>query len=72
LGKQIKNKESIKPIKIAEDYIKSGATKRDINLPIYVIKQEHEPYNFTGFFTKWNKLHSNVRLLILDYNQNEL
>jgi len=44
----------------AQQYLTTDPSGRDIDTPIIVIKQGHEPINFTGFFgvwdiTMWNK-----------------
>jgi len=47
--------EQQESLRIAEEYILTCPTERDINTPLVIVKQGREPVNFKGFFGPWDE-----------------
>ncbi|KAG8432266.1 hypothetical protein GDO86_016781 [Hymenochirus boettgeri] len=54
IGKNANETEKKEAAFTAQEYLKTHPGCRDINTPIIVIKQEHEPPTFTGWFLAWD------------------
>ncbi len=50
-----------KAFKLAQEFIAHDSAIRDANLNVIVVKQDHEPSNFTGFFFNWDTAYFHVR-----------
>uniref|UniRef100_T1IV90 HP domain-containing protein n=1 Tax=Strigamia maritima TaxID=126957 RepID=T1IV90_STRMM len=55
IGRLSNAEERQKAEKTAEEYLRTDPSGRDLNTPIYRIKQGFEPPNFTGFFGIWDR-----------------
>ncbi|XP_063159370.1 villin-like protein [Candoia aspera] len=54
VGKTANNYERTESISAAKEYLKTHPAGRDAATPIIMVKQGHEPLNFTGWFTAWD------------------
>ncbi|XP_034985186.2 villin-like protein [Zootoca vivipara] len=54
VGKASNDYEKKESLPSAKDYLKTHPAGRDLGTPIIVVKQGHEPVNFTGWFTAWD------------------
>ncbi|XP_077159180.1 villin-like protein [Paroedura picta] len=54
IGKAANNYEKSESISSAKEYLKSHPAGRDVATPIIMVKQGHEPLNFTGWFAAWD------------------
>ncbi|XP_044281271.1 villin-like protein [Varanus komodoensis] len=54
IGKAANNNEKQESISSAKEYLKTHPAGRDLATPIVLVKQGHEPLNFTGWFTAWD------------------
>ncbi|XP_053119800.1 villin-like protein isoform X2 [Hemicordylus capensis] len=54
VGKVANNYEKTESISSAKEYLKTHPAGRDLATPIILVKQGHEPLNFTGWFTAWD------------------
>uniref|UniRef100_A0A8D2LHS8 Villin like n=1 Tax=Varanus komodoensis TaxID=61221 RepID=A0A8D2LHS8_VARKO len=61
IGKAANNNEKQESISSAKEYLKTHPAGRDLATPIVLVKQGHEPLNFTGWFTAWDPYKWSVR-----------
>nr|XP_056712959.1 villin-like protein [Euleptes europaea] len=54
IGKAANNYEKSESISSAKEYLKTHPAGRDISTPVIMVKQGHEPLNFTGWFAAWD------------------
>uniref|UniRef100_A0A2D4MNQ7 HP domain-containing protein n=2 Tax=Micrurus TaxID=8634 RepID=A0A2D4MNQ7_9SAUR len=54
IGKTANSYEKTESVSAAKEYLKNHPAGRDVATPIIIIKQGHEPLNFTGWFTAWD------------------
>nr|XP_020662004.1 villin-like protein [Pogona vitticeps]XP_020662005.1 villin-like protein [Pogona vitticeps] len=54
LGKSANSYEKTESIASAKEYLKTHPAGRDVATPIIMVKQGHEPLNFTGWFAAWD------------------
>lgn len=45
---------------MAQEYLRSDPSGRDLDTPIIVVKQGYEPPTFTGWFLAWDPLNWDV------------
>ncbi|KAM9235128.1 villin-1 isoform 2-T2 [Leptosomus discolor] len=56
IGKGAKESEKEAAAVMVQEYLRSDPSGRDLNTPIIVVKQGHEPPTFTGWFLAWDPL----------------
>ncbi|KAM6131866.1 villin-1 isoform 1-T1 [Phoenicopterus ruber ruber] len=56
IGKGANESEKEAAAVMAQEYLKSHPSGRDLDTPIIVVKQGHEPPTFTGWFLAWDPL----------------
>uniref|UniRef100_A0A8C8A6E0 Villin-1 n=1 Tax=Otus sunia TaxID=257818 RepID=A0A8C8A6E0_9STRI len=56
IGKGANESEKEAAAVMAQEYLRSHPSGRDLNTPIIVVKQGHEPPTFTGWFLAWDPL----------------
>lgn len=54
VGKSANSYEKSESISSAKEYLKTHPAGRDVATPIILVKQGHEPLNFTGWFAAWD------------------
>uniref|UniRef100_A0ABM5GMP5 Villin-like protein n=1 Tax=Pogona vitticeps TaxID=103695 RepID=A0ABM5GMP5_9SAUR len=54
LGKSANSYEKTESVASAKEYLKTHPAGRDVATPIIMVKQGHEPLNFTGWFAAWD------------------
>uniref|UniRef100_A0A8C6XKN4 Villin like n=1 Tax=Naja naja TaxID=35670 RepID=A0A8C6XKN4_NAJNA len=54
VGKNANSYEKTESVSAAKEYLKNHPAGRDAATPIIIVKQGHEPLNFTGWFTAWD------------------
>ncbi|KAL7976452.1 hypothetical protein Chor_008401 [Crotalus horridus] len=54
IGRGANSYEKTESISAAKEYLKNHPAGRDAATPIIMVKQGHEPLNFTGWFTAWD------------------
>uniref|UniRef100_A0ACB8FW99 Uncharacterized protein n=1 Tax=Sphaerodactylus townsendi TaxID=933632 RepID=A0ACB8FW99_9SAUR len=54
VGKAANNYEKSESVSAASEYLKTHPAGRDLATPIIMVKQGHEPLNFTGWFAAWD------------------
>ena len=54
LGHESSKVERSEVLVTAKDYLLSDPSERNADIPVIVVKQGHEPPNFTGFFGAWD------------------
>ncbi|XP_058039273.1 villin-like protein [Ahaetulla prasina] len=54
VGKAANSYEKTESVSAAKEYLKNHPAGRDVATPIIVVKQGHEPLNFTGWFAAWD------------------
>ncbi|XP_044526108.1 villin-like protein isoform X2 [Gracilinanus agilis] len=54
IGKDCSPYEKKESVTMAREYLKSHPAGRDPATPIIVVKQGHEPFTFTGWFSAWD------------------
>nr|XP_019946519.1 PREDICTED: adseverin [Paralichthys olivaceus] len=57
IGKDANEVERTESVKSAKQYIETDPGGRDKLTPVVVVKQGHEPPNFTGWFLAWDPSH---------------
>uniref|UniRef100_A0A8C4QBH9 Villin 1 n=1 Tax=Eptatretus burgeri TaxID=7764 RepID=A0A8C4QBH9_EPTBU len=63
IGKGASEVEKKDSVITAEEYLHTHPSKRDVNTPIIIVKQEFEPPTFTGWFLAWDSFKWSVRNL---------
>ncbi|XP_064307411.1 villin-1 [Phalacrocorax carbo] len=56
IGKDANESEKEAAAVMAQEYLRSDPSGRDLDTPIIVVKQGHEPPTFTGWFLAWDPL----------------
>ncbi|KAM6421123.1 villin-1 isoform 2-T2 [Rhynochetos jubatus] len=56
VGKGANEKEKEAAATMVQEYLRSHPSGRDLDTPIIVVKQGHEPPTFTGWFLAWDPL----------------
>ncbi|NXX83103.1 VILI protein, partial [Urocolius indicus] len=56
IGKGANESEKESAAVMAQEYLRSHPSGRDLDTPIIVVKQGHEPPTFTGWFLAWDPL----------------
>uniref|UniRef100_A0A8C5U751 Villin-1 n=2 Tax=Passeriformes TaxID=9126 RepID=A0A8C5U751_9PASS len=56
IGKDANESEKEAAAVMAQEYLRSHPSGRDLDTPIIVVKQGHEPPTFTGWFMAWDPL----------------
>uniref|UniRef100_A0A803VJ59 Villin 1 n=1 Tax=Ficedula albicollis TaxID=59894 RepID=A0A803VJ59_FICAL len=56
IGKEANESEKEAAAVMAQEYLRSHPSGRDLDTPIIVVKQGHEPPTFTGWFLAWDPL----------------
>ncbi|NWH56394.1 VILI protein, partial [Geococcyx californianus] len=56
IGKSANEAEKETAAVMAQEYLRSHPSGRDLDTPIVVVKQGHEPPTFTGWFLAWDPL----------------
>ncbi|NXE78610.1 VILI protein, partial [Cochlearius cochlearius] len=56
IGKSANESEKEAAAAMAQEYLRSHPSGRDLDTPIIVVKQGHEPPTFTGWFLAWDPL----------------
>uniref|UniRef100_A0A663MZ55 Villin 1 n=1 Tax=Athene cunicularia TaxID=194338 RepID=A0A663MZ55_ATHCN len=56
IGKSANESEKEAAAVMAQEYLRSHPSGRDLDTPIIVVKQGHEPPTFTGWFLAWDPL----------------
>ena len=56
IGKGANESEKEAAAVMAQEYLRSHPSGRDLDTPIIVVKQGHEPPTFTGWFLAWDPL----------------
>lgn len=54
VGKAANSHEKTESLSSAKEYLKTHPAGRDSATPIIMVKQGHEPLNFTGWFSAWD------------------
>ncbi|XP_067832581.1 advillin [Heptranchias perlo] len=54
IGKEANEVERKETLVTAQDYLKTHPSDRDLNTPIFIVKQGFEPPTFTGWFVAWD------------------
>uniref|UniRef100_A0A8D8Z5X1 Villin-1 n=1 Tax=Cacopsylla melanoneura TaxID=428564 RepID=A0A8D8Z5X1_9HEMI len=54
VGEKANREEMKESTNLALQYLKADPSQRDLDTPIVVLKQGHEPVTFTGFFGPWD------------------
>lgn len=60
IGKGANESEKEAAAVMAQEYLRSHPSGRDLDTPIIVVKQGHEPPTFTGWFLAWDPLNWDV------------
>ena len=54
LGRESNRQEREAVLTTAKDYLLSDPSGRDVDIPVILVKQGHEPPHFTGYFGAWD------------------
>ncbi|XP_064410536.1 villin-1 isoform X2 [Latimeria chalumnae] len=54
IGKSANETEKMNSIVAAREYLQTHPARRDLDMPIMMVKQGHEPLTFTGWFNAWD------------------